>query len=123
MPGVGVNTASQILLAAGDFTEFRTAGNLASYAVIVPVTRRSGTSIRGEFPSRAGNKRLKKAVFLAVWVASCNNPLSKTYYDRERAVGKRHNASVMCLASRRDTVMIAMVKLGVFYEQKTPVAA
>ncbi|MGO2944165.1 MAG: transposase, partial [Brevibacterium aurantiacum] len=123
MPGVGVKTASQILLAAGDFSAFKTAGHLAAYAGIAPVTRRSGTSIRGEFPSRAGNKRLKNALFHSAWVASCHDPLSKAYYERKRAEGKRHNAAVMCLARRRLNVMFAMVKAGSFYEAKTPVAA
>ncbi|PCC52102.1 IS110 family transposase [Brevibacterium aurantiacum] len=123
MPGVGVKTASQILLAAGDFSAFRTPGHLAAYAGIAPVTRRSGTSIRGEFPSRAGNKRLKNALFYSAWVASCHDPLSKAYYDRKRAEGKRHNSAVMCLARRRLNVLFAMVRAGAFYEQKTPAAA
>lgn len=123
MPGVGVKTATQILLAAGDFSAFRTPGHLAAYAGIAPVTRRSGTSIRGEFPARAGNKRLKNALFHSAWVASCHDPVSRDYYERKRAEGKRHNAAVMCLARRRLNVMFAMVKHGVFYEAKTPAAA
>lgn len=39
----------------------------------------------GEFPSRAGSKRLKISLFQSAWVASCHNPLSKAYYDRKRA--------------------------------------
>ncbi|MFA1453340.1 MULTISPECIES: hypothetical protein [Corynebacterium] len=31
---------------------------------MTPVTRRSGSSIRGEFPARSGNKRLKKRFVL-----------------------------------------------------------
>lgn len=123
MPGVGVKTASQILLTAGDFSAFKTAGHLAAYAGIAPVTRRSGTSIRGEFPSRAGNKRLKNALFHSVWVASSHDPSSKAYYDRKRAEGKRHNAAVVCLVRRRLNVLFAMVKTGGIYEEKTPVAA
>lgn len=34
-----------------------------AYAGIAPVTRRSGTSIKSEFPARSGNKRLKNAMF------------------------------------------------------------
>lgn len=56
MPGAGVRTASQIFLAAGDFSAFKTAGHLAVYAGIALVTRRSGRAIRGKFSSRAGNK-------------------------------------------------------------------
>src|SRR5699024_4425918 len=63
MPGVGIKTAAQVLLATGDMSAFPTAGHLAAYAGIAPVTRRSGTSIRGEFPARSGNKRLKNALF------------------------------------------------------------
>lgn len=59
MPGIGLKTAAQILLAIGDGSAFQTPGHLAAYAGITPVTRRSGTSIRSEFPARSGNKRLK----------------------------------------------------------------
>ena len=48
MPGVGVRTAARILLEVGDGSAFKSAGHLAAYAGIAPVTHRSGTSIRGE---------------------------------------------------------------------------
>ncbi|WP_225871203.1 IS110 family transposase [Corynebacterium silvaticum] len=49
--------------------DFDSAGNLAAYAGIAPVTRRSGSSIRGEFPARSGNKRLKNALFYFAFAA------------------------------------------------------
>ena len=54
MPGVGVKTAATILLTIGDAGAFTTAGHLASYAAIAPVTRRSGTSIRFRQAAWAG---------------------------------------------------------------------
>ncbi|MFC7626115.1 IS110 family transposase, partial [Microlunatus sp. GCM10028923] len=65
MPGVGVRTAARILLEVGDGSTFPTSGHLAAYAGLAPVTRRSGTSIRGEHPARSGNKHLKRAFFLS----------------------------------------------------------
>src|SRR2546430_16427976 len=50
MPGIGVRTGARILLEVGDATAFPTSGHLAAYAGLAPVTRRSGTSIRGEHP-------------------------------------------------------------------------
>ncbi|MGO4859982.1 transposase [Arthrobacter sp. 2MCAF14] len=47
------------------------------YAGIAPVTRRSGTSIRGEFHARSENKQLKNALFRSAWIASCHHPASK----------------------------------------------
>ncbi len=112
MPGIGIKTAAQILLNIGDGSAFDTPGHLAAYAGIAPVTRRSGTSIRGEFPARSGNKRLKNALFYSAWVASHSDPISTAYYDRKRAEGKRHNAAVICLARRHCNVIFAMLRDG-----------
>jgi transposase len=109
MPGVGIKTAANILLAVGDCSDFPDAAHLAAYAGIAPVTRRSGTSIRGEFPARSGNKRLKNALFRSAWVASNCHEASRAYYAKKRAEGKRHNAAVMCLARRRCNVIFAML--------------
>lgn len=116
MPGVGIKTAAQVLLAVGDASMFPSAGHLAAYAGIAPVTRRSGSSIRGEFPSRSGNKALKNALFRSAWIASNCDPVSRAYYDRKRAEGKRHNAAIICLARRRLDVMYAMLRNGTFYD-------
>ena len=121
MPGIGIKTAAQILLNIGDGSAFETPGHLAAYAGIPPVTRRSGTSIRGEFPARSGNKRLKNALFYSAWVASNHDPISKAYYDRKRAEGKRHNAAVICLARRRCNVIFAMLRDGTYYQPPTTV--
>lgn len=59
--GIGIKTAAQILLSIGDGSDFASSDHLVAYAGIAPVTPRSGSSIRGELPSRAGNKRLKNA--------------------------------------------------------------
>lgn len=47
MPEAGIKTATQILLTIGDGSDFDSAGHLAAYTGIAPVTRRSGSSIRG----------------------------------------------------------------------------
>lgn len=122
MPGIGVRTGARILLEVGDGTTFPTPGHLAAYAGLAPVTRRSGTSIRGEHPSRTGNKQLKRALFLAAF-ASLSHPPSRAYYDRKRAAGKKHNAALICLARRRCDVLHAMLKTGSLYQHRPPAAA
>ena len=121
MPGIGVRTAARILLEVGDGSAFASAAHLAAYAGLAPVTRRSGTSIRGEHPSRSGNRKLKRAFFLAAFAALAD-PTSRAYYDRKRAQGKRHNAALICLARRRCDVLYAMLRDGTLY-QAQPTAA
>ena len=48
-------------------------------------------------------------MFLAAF-ASLRDPESKTFYDRKRAEGKKHNAALICLARRRCDVILAMLR-------------
>ncbi len=123
MPGVGVRTAARILIEVGDASSFPNAGHLAAYAGLAPVTRRSGTSIRGEHPARSGNKHLKRALFLSAFAALRCDPISRAYYDRKRAQGKKHNAALICLARRRCDVIYAMLKHQQTYQPRIPAAA
>lgn len=120
MPGVGVRTAARILLDVGDASLFPTAGHLAAYAGLAPVTHRSGTSIRGEYPARSGNKHLKRALFLSAFAALRSDPASRAYYDRKRAQGKKHNAALICLSRRRVDVLFAMLRNQEPYRTPNP---
>ena len=114
MPGIGPRTGSRILAEIGDGTRFADGDRLASYAGLAPVTRQSGTSLKGESKSRRGNHRLNNAMFLAAF-ASLRYPESKLFYDRKRAEGKKHNAAIICLARRRCDVILAMVRTNQAY--------
>lgn len=109
LSGIGPRTGARILAEIGDGTRFANGSKLASYAGLAPVTRQSGTSLKGESKSRRGNHRLKNAMFLAAF-ASLRDPESKTFYDRKRAEGKKHNAALICLARRRCDVILAMLR-------------
>ena len=122
MPGIGVRTAARILLEVGDASNFASSGHLAAYAGIAPVTRNSGTSIKGEHPARTGNRQLKRAFFLAAF-AALSDPTSRTYYNKKRAEGKKHNAALICLARRRCDVLYAMLRNGTHYRHPQPTPA
>lgn len=47
-----------------------------------------------------------------------HNPASRTYYDRKRAEGKRHNQAVLALARRRVNVLWAMLRDDQPYENR-----
>ena len=64
MPGVWGQDRSQDPARSRRRLHVPTTGHLAAYAGLAPVTRRSGTSIRGEHPPAPGNKHLKRAFFL-----------------------------------------------------------
>ncbi len=119
MPGVGVRTAARLLTEVTT-RPFASSAHLAAYAGLAPVTRRSGSSIRGEHPSRRGNKVLKRTLFLSAF-AALRDPVSRAYYERKIQQGKRHNQALIALARRRCDVLFAMLRDGAFYHA-TPTA-
>ena len=122
LPGIGPRLGARIAVEIGDIRRFKTPAHLAAYAGLGPTPRQSGTSIRGNVPSRHGNHRLKNALFLAAF-ASLRHPPSRVYYDRKRAEDKRHNQAVLCLARRRVDVLHAMLSRRLPYQlPATPLA-
>nr|WP_166682743.1 IS110 family transposase [Burkholderia pseudomallei] len=117
MPGVGVRTAARRLTEAAP-KAFATATHLAAYVGLAPVTRRSGSSIRGEHPSRRGNKVLNRALFLPAF-AALRDPVSRAYSSRKIQQGKRHNQALIALARRRCDVLFAMLRDGTIYPPKS----
>lgn len=116
MPGVGIRTQARILTEVTG-KDFATPGHLASYAGLAPVTWRSGTSIRGDHSSRRGNKILKRTLFLSAFASlKCKDQVSRNYYDKKRAEGKKHNQAVIALARRRCNVLFAMLRDGTLYQ-------
>lgn len=109
MPGLGIRSTARLLPEIGDISAFATPGHLAAYAGLAPVTRRSGTSIKGEHPPKGGNKTLERAMFLAT-LASLSEPESREYYDKKCAVGKKRDTAPICLARRRSGVIYAMLR-------------
>lgn len=125
--GFGPRTGSRTLAEIGDPHRFADGGRLAAYAGLAPVDRRSGRSINSTTRARAGNHRLKNAMFLAAFVAAQHDPTARAYYQRKRAEGKDHNAAIICLARRRCDLILAMLKHATPYDptrgQDLPAAA
>jgi transposase len=118
MPGAGVRTGARILIEVGDDSTIPTAGHLAAYAGLAPTTRSSGSSIRGEQPSRRGDKQPERDFLLSAFTA-LGDPASRTYYDKKVAQGKHPTQALLRLAGRRSDVLFAVLRDGTFHEPQT----
>lgn len=99
--GIGLLTATHLLVTTLNFTEPLTAAQTAAYAGLVPYPRRSGTSVRGRTNiGQTGNARLRRALYLATLSAAQCNPVIKAFYDRLRAAGKPMKVA-RCAAARK----------------------
>ena len=99
--GVGMLTASWILVTTLNFTLCPTPEAAASHAGLAPYVRSSGSSVGGRAQiGQAGNRHLRRALYLATFSAVRYNPLIKAFYDRLRAAGKK-NKVARCAAARK----------------------
>jgi transposase len=106
IPGIGAVTAQAILAELPDPARFASAQQAAAYAGLAPREYGSGTSVRRRTRlSKAGNARLRKALYLPALTALRFNPLLKALFERLVAAGKSKMAAVG--ACMRKLLMIA----------------
>jgi transposase len=106
IPGVGPTTAQAILAELPEPARFASAQQAAAYAGLAPREYASGTSVRKRTRlSKAGNARLRKALYLPALTALRFNPLLRALFDRLVAAGKAKMAAVG--ACMRKLLMIA----------------
>ena len=90
--GIGKTLAAVILSEiGGDISKFSSVPKLVAYAGLYPKTRQSGDSIHSNgHISKRGSPYLRRAIWLASFVAAFKAPVIHQFYERKRADGKDH---------------------------------
>ena len=89
MQNFGRQTATTILAELPAVERLPSAQSAAAYCGLAPREYTSGASVRKKTRlSKAGNPRLRKALFLPTQTAVRFNPLLKGFFDRLVAAGK-----------------------------------
>jgi transposase len=117
IPGIGTQTAINMVIATNNFKAFSSAKHLACYAGVVPFQNQSGTIIKRERVSKMANKKLKKLLHMAAMAAIQFDKEIKAYYKRKVEEGK--NKMSVLNAIRNKLVHRIMAVL----QRKTPYLA
>ena len=103
--GVGRQTATTVLAELPPVDQLPSAESAAAYCGLAPSEFTSGKSVRKYTRlSKAGNARLRKALYLPTLSAIRSNPLLKAFFERLVAAGKPKMQAVG--ACMRKLVMI-----------------
>lgn len=117
LPGMGTRLGAEFLVMVGDPRDnFAGPDQLAAFAGLAPAARDSGKRTGNNRRMRGGNRRLKQVFYQAAFASLRSSPESRTFYDRKRTEGKRHNQALMALARRRVNVLWAMLRDGTQFE-------
>jgi transposase len=100
-PGIGLVTASWLLVGTLNFTLCAGPEALTAYAGLAPVPRESGRRVRGRpHIGHDGNARLRTALYMATLSATRYNPAIRAFHQRLRASGKPPKVA-RCAAARK----------------------
>jgi transposase len=89
VPGIGPQTALQLICYTRCFSAFSNWRQLACYAGVAPFEYQSGSSIRGRTKvSHYAQKKLKSLLNMAALSAKRHDPELKQYFERKVAEGK-----------------------------------
>lgn len=118
IPGVGMVTATAVLVATQGFTLFENAKQFACYAGVAPFPRRSGSSIRGKNQvSPMANKHIKSLIHMCAKSSVAMESEFRVYYQKKVDEGKNKMAVFNAIRNKIILRMFALIRDGREYEK------
>jgi transposase len=102
--GIGPSSAARLLADVGDIHRFRDRDKFASWNGTAPLDASSGEQTRHRL-SRAGNRRINRALHIMAIVQLRNPTQGRAYYDTKKAAGKTSMEAVRALKRRLSNVV------------------
>ena len=113
IPGVGEATAAALLAEVPDFSQYRSARQVAAFAGLVPRERQSGSSVRGRVRlSKIGNSRLRKALYFPAITALRCSPFFQQWAEGLRQRGKSKMAVIGAAMRKLVHLAYGVLKTG-----------
>ncbi|HGJ5857194.1 IS110 family transposase [Arsenophonus nasoniae] len=98
--------------------DFNSAEQVASYLGLVPVERRSGTSVNGRAHlSKTGSSQIRAKLYFSAITAIRHNPHIKSLYDRLLAKGKSKMSALGAAMRKLVHLCYGVLKTGIAYDQ------
>jgi transposase len=116
MPGIG-NVVVNTLL--GDMPELGQLGNkqIAALTGVAPYNRDSG-KLRGKRRIQGGRASVRTVLYMATLTSIQHNPVIREFYQRLVAAGKHKKVALTACIRKMVTILNAMVRDGVHWNQK-----
>ncbi len=119
VPGVGLITAVELIIATRNFTTFDNARALACYCGVAPFEHSSGKFTGKSRTSRLGNMRLKSLLHMcAVSLLNRKNCVFARFYKKKTDEGKKKRVAINALRNKLLHTIFACVSKGEKYDPK-----
>ncbi len=102
--GIGPSSAARLLADVGNIHRFASRDHFASWNGTAPLDASSGQQLRHRL-SRAGNRRINRALHIMAIVQLRNQTEGRAYYNARKAGGKTSMEAMRCLKRRLSNVV------------------
>lgn len=117
-PGVAHGTAARLLALFGDNRErYQDVSDLQSLTGTCPVTQSSGKNFRAIYFRRACNKFHRDTMQNLAFSSLKEAPWAMAYYQKHKAMGKKHSHVLRCLANLHLRILFTMWKNRSRYDE------
>jgi len=111
IPGIGPQSAAILLAEIPDFKAFGHNKQISAFAGLSPQEHTSGSSVRGKTRvSKAGNPRLRAALYMCALSARRANPTLKAFGDRLKDAGKPPKVVLVAVARKLLVIACGVIK-------------
>jgi len=108
--GIGLITATELIVKTRNFSKIKTARQAASYAGVCPFPNSSGQMVKKSKVSPMSDKSLKSLLYLCSSSAVNHNKEYKLYYQRKLMEGKPHFLIMNNVANKLLRTIFAVLK-------------
>jgi len=117
IPGIGINTAAEIVGECGDICNFASASKLLAFAGMEPGYYQSGTSEHFGRMVKHGSPFLRNAIMSCCMPVIHNNIVFAEYYGKKIAEGKPHNVALTHCAKKLLRVIYTLETKHIPFDQ------
>ncbi len=111
IPGVGDLSSFKLLGEMGTCVKSRSVKQVVAHSGLSPRERSSGSSVRGRARiSKAGNRFLRRALYMPALVAIRFNPVIKAFYQRLLEAGKSNKVALVACMKKLLHIVYGVLK-------------
>ena len=116
VPGIGIESAAVILAEFGDFSKFKNASQMLSFAGLEPGYFQSGTSETTGKMVKHGSSYLRYALMNCAQTVVNYEPTFAMFYSKKRAEGKPHRVALSHVVKKLLRVIYTLQTKSIAYD-------
>ena len=122
VPGIGIQSAVELLLEIESISRFKSAKKLCSYFGVHPIFKQSGDGVGKIRMSKKGRSAVRRILFMCCLTSLRWSPMFRKIYAKHRQKGKNHYQAMGVIMHKMLRVVWALLTYGRIFDEQADAA-